>query len=97
LLFVRDDATSSANRPGEAPALSGLCGAGLPPTVAVIAYRKATITLADEVVFVADGQIKARGSHEHLERTVPGYAALVQAYDGVPVRPDDALVSAEER
>jgi ABC-type multidrug transport system fused ATPase/permease subunit len=95
-LLVMDDATSSVDPTVEARILSGLRRAGWPATVAVIAYRKATITLADEVVFVADGQIKARGSHEHLERTVPGYAALVQAYDGVPVRPDDALVSAEE-
>jgi len=78
-----DDATSSVDPTVEARILSGLRLAGWPATVAVIAYRKATITLADEVVYVADGQIKARGSHEHLQRTMPGYAALVQAYDTV--------------
>ena len=82
-LLVMDDATSSVDPTVEARILSGLRLAGWPATVAVIAYRKATITLADEVVYVADGQIKARGSHEHLQRTMPGYAALVQAYDTV--------------
>ncbi|MGI8628288.1 MAG: ABC transporter ATP-binding protein, partial [Geodermatophilaceae bacterium] len=85
-LLVMDDATSSVDPTVEARILSGLRRAGWPATVAVIASRKETTTLADEVVFVADGQIKARGSHEHLERTVSGYAALVQAYDGAPVR-----------
>ena len=96
-LLVMDDATSSVDPTIEARILSGLRLAGWPATVAVIAYRKATITLADEIVYLADGQIKARGSHEHLQRTVAGYAALVQAYDGVPVAPEDALVSAEQR
>ena len=95
-LLVMDDATSSVDPTVEARILSGLRSAGWPATVVVIAYRKATITLADEVIFLADGQIVARGSHEELESTVPGYAALVQAYDGIAA-PDDALVAAEER
>ncbi|MDQ3732713.1 MAG: ABC transporter ATP-binding protein/permease [Actinomycetota bacterium] len=81
-LLVMDDATSSVDPTVESRILSGLRTAGWPATVAVIAYRKATITLADEVVFLADGRILARGGHADLERTVPGYAALVQAYDG---------------
>ncbi len=80
-----DDATSSVDPTVEARILSGLRSAGWPATVVVIAYRKATITLADEVIFLADGQIVARGSHEDMQRTVPGYAALVQAYDTVGV------------
>jgi ABC-type multidrug transport system fused ATPase/permease subunit len=84
-LLLMDDATSSVDPTVEARILSGLRSAGWPATVVVIAYRKATITLADEVVFLADGQIMARGSHEALQRTEPGYAALVQAYDAVGV------------
>lgn len=95
-LLVMDDATSSVDPTVEARILSGLRLAGWPATVAVIAYRKATITLADEVVFVADGQIKARGSHEDLQRTVPGYAALVQAYETVGAT-SEALVAAEQQ
>ncbi|MDQ3716548.1 MAG: ABC transporter ATP-binding protein/permease [Actinomycetota bacterium] len=84
-LLVMDDSTSSVDPSVEARILSGLRTAGWPATVVVIAYRKATITLADEVVFLADGQIVARGSHEQLQDTVPGYAALVQAYETVGV------------
>ena len=84
-LLVMDDSTSSVDPTVEARILSGLRIAGWPATVVVIAYRKATITLADEVVFLADGQIVARGSHEQLQDTVPGYAALVQAYETVGV------------
>jgi len=94
-LLVMDDATSSVDPTVEARILSGLRTAGWPATVAVIAYRKATITLADEVVFLAEGQILARGGHEDLQRTVPGYAALVQAYDSVDAA-DGELVAAEE-
>lgn len=92
-LLVMDDATSSVDPTVEARILAGLRLAGWPATVAVIAYRKATITLADEVVFVADGEIRGRGSHEDLERTVPGYAALVQAYDAVAA-PEEVVSNA---
>ena len=92
-LLVMDDATSSVDPTVEARILAGLRLAGWPATVAVIAYRKATITLADEVVFVADGEIQARGSHEDLERTVPGYAALVQAYDAAAA-PEEVVSNA---
>ncbi|CAN5399774.1 ABC transporter ATP-binding protein [soil metagenome] len=94
-LLVMDDATSSVDPTVEGRILAGLRTAGWPATVAVIAYRKATITLADEVVFLADGEIVARGSHEDLQRRVPGYAALVQAYDTVDAAHDE-LVGAEE-
>jgi ABC-type multidrug transport system fused ATPase/permease subunit len=36
--------------------------------------------LADEVVWLEGGRVLARGSHDQLLAEVPGYAALVQAY-----------------
>ena len=48
--------------------------------VVVVAYRQATIALADEVVWLEGGRVLARGSHEQLLAEVPGYAALVRAY-----------------
>jgi ABC-type transport system involved in Fe-S cluster assembly fused permease/ATPase subunit len=48
--------------------------------VVVVAYRQATIALADEVVWLEHGRVVARGSHEQLLGSVPGYAALVRAY-----------------
>ena len=48
--------------------------------VVVVAYRQATIALADEVVWMEQGRVLARGTHEQLLAEVPGYAALVRAY-----------------
>jgi ABC-type multidrug transport system fused ATPase/permease subunit len=53
--------------------------------VVVIAYRQATIALADEVVWLEQGRALARGTHEELLAAVPGYAALVRAYSQAEV------------
>jgi ATP-binding cassette, subfamily B, bacterial len=80
-LLVLDDATSAVDPAVEAEILRGLSDAELPSTVVVVAYRKGSITLADEVVFVRDGAIQARGSHDELLATSPHYANLVTAYE----------------
>ncbi|MGY1849731.1 MULTISPECIES: ABC transporter ATP-binding protein [unclassified Blastococcus] len=79
-LLVLDDATSAVDPAVEARILDALRGSGAPTTVVVVAYRQATIALADEVVWFEDGRAVARGTHEQLLAEVPGYAALVQAY-----------------
>ena len=47
----------------------------------VVAYRKATIALADEVVHLEDGRIVDRGTHAELLSRSPAYARLVNAYE----------------
>jgi hypothetical protein len=47
----------------------------------VVAYRRATIALADEVVYLERGRVVARGPHAVLLDTVEGYANLVRAYE----------------
>jgi len=47
----------------------------------VVAYRKATIALADEVVFLQDGRVADCGPHAELLRRSPAYADLVNAYE----------------
>jgi ATP-binding cassette, subfamily B, bacterial len=79
-LLVLDDATSAVDPAVEARILDALRSAERPSTVVVVAYRQATIRLADEVVWLEDGRVVARGSHEQLLAEVPGYAALVRAY-----------------
>ena len=86
-LLVLDDATSAVDPSVESAILRGLADASLPATVVVVAYRRGSIQLADEVVFLRDGVIAARGTHEQLLRDDPAYARLVTAYeqrDAVP-------------
>jgi ATP-binding cassette subfamily B protein len=83
-LLVMDDATSAVDPEVEQRILKALAAHtadGEGPTVLVVAYRKATIALADEVVFLDDGAIAARGSHDELVETSPDYRDLVNAYD----------------
>jgi ATP-binding cassette subfamily B protein len=80
-LLVLDDATSAIDPRIEAEILDGLRRAGDRTTVVVVAYRRATIALADEVVYVEQGRVLDRGRHEELLERSAGYRALVTAYD----------------
>jgi ABC-type multidrug transport system fused ATPase/permease subunit len=82
-LLILDDATSAVDPEVEARILGalrtgdGAAGASL----VVVAYRKATIGLADEVVYLADGRVADRGPHAELLSRNPAYAHLVNAYE----------------
>jgi ATP-binding cassette subfamily B protein len=83
-LLVLDDATSSVDPKIEQAILAGLrdaARADRPATVVVVAHRRATIELADEVIFVEQGRVAARGSHQQLLADDSRYVALVSAYD----------------
>ncbi|MFE9689992.1 ABC transporter ATP-binding protein [Micromonospora sp. NPDC005806] len=83
-LLVLDDATSAVDPRVEAAILAGLrtpADGGAPASILVVAYRRATIALADEVIYVEHGRVVARGTHSELLATVPGYADLVTAYE----------------
>lgn len=49
-------------------------------TVLVVAYRMATILLADQVVYIEHGRVVDRGTHDELVQRCEGYANLVHAY-----------------
>ncbi|GAA2285437.1 ABC transporter ATP-binding protein [Glycomyces scopariae] len=80
-LLVLDDATSAVDPKVESQILAGLKGSSEAASVLVVAYRRATIALADEVVFLEGGRITARGPHTELLRTHQPYADLVTAYE----------------
>jgi ABC-type multidrug transport system fused ATPase/permease subunit len=80
-LLVMDDATSAVDPEVEARILAALREQGHGSTVLVVAYRKATIALADEVIYLADGRIADQGTHGELLARNPGYADLVNAYE----------------
>ncbi len=79
-VLILDDATSSVDPTIEAEILAGL-RRELDTTLIVIAYRLSTIRLADRVLYLEDGRLRASGSHEELMASQPGYAAMIHAYE----------------
>ena len=99
-LLVLDDATSSVDPQVEQRILAGLRdrsvehgGAG---TVVIVAYRRATIAMADEVILVEDGRITARGTHEQLLQSSTGYQDLVHAYERAEAQRQQDLGAEQE-
>lgn len=80
-LLVLDDATSAVDPEVEARILDALRSGAQEATLVVVAYRKATISLADEVVHLEDGRVADRGTHAELLDRSPSYARLVNAYE----------------
>lgn len=85
-LLLLDDATSAVDPSIEAEILRRLTKAELPSTVVIVAYRRASIVLADEVLFIEHGRVIAQGSHEELLASIPGYARLLRAYEDDAIR-----------
>jgi ATP-binding cassette subfamily B protein len=80
-LLVLDDATSAVDPEVEARILATLRHGDRASTLVVVAYRKATIALADEVVHLDQGRVADRGTHEELLGRSTAYARLVNAYE----------------
>lgn len=83
-LLVMDDATSAVDPEVEQRILRALAeetAGGEGPTVLVVAYRKATIALADDVVLLDGGRVADRGSHAALVERSTVYRDIVDAYD----------------
>lgn len=80
-VLVLDDATSAVDPRVEQDILRGLAADGHGPTVLIIAYRLASIMLADAVVHVDAGGVVDAGSHADLVSRDAGYRELVLAYE----------------
>jgi ABC-type multidrug transport system fused ATPase/permease subunit len=95
-LLVLDDATSAVDPRVEAAILASLRGGDADASILVVAYRRATIALADRVVYLEHGRVAAIGTHTELMATVPGYLNLVTAYEQAEAERDleDSGVSA---
>jgi ATP-binding cassette, subfamily B, bacterial len=79
-MLVLDDATSAVDPSVEQQILRGLRQSRDGMTVLVVAYRMATITLADHVVYLEHGRVVDQGTHGALVQRCQGYADLVNAY-----------------
>jgi ABC-type multidrug transport system fused ATPase/permease subunit len=80
-VLVLDDATSAVDPGVEQQILAALRADGKGPTVLLIAYRLASIMLADRVIHVDDGTVVDAGSHHEMLGRDPGYRELVTAYE----------------
>ena len=79
-LLMLDDATSAVDPSVEQAILSRLREESSGTTVLVVAYRMATILLADEVVYIEGGRLIDHGTHAELLERCVGYERLVTAY-----------------
>jgi len=83
-LLVLDDATSAVDPEVEQRILKALAeqtAGGAGPSVLVVAYRKATIALADDVVLLNRGRVVEQGTHHELVARSAEYRDIVNAYD----------------
>jgi ATP-binding cassette, subfamily B, bacterial len=79
--LLLDDTTSSLDPGTEARVLANLRETLRDATVVAVASRPSTIALADDVLYLADGQVVAHGRHEDLLSTVPDYRRLMEAFE----------------
>jgi len=79
-LLVLDDATSAVDPSVEQAILGALRAGSTDTTVLVVAYRMATIALADDVVYLEEGRVVDHGTHTELLGRCIGYQRLVTAY-----------------
>ena len=96
-LLVLDDATSALDPAVERAVLDGLADTGVGTTVVVVAYRPATIALADEVVHLERGRVVDRGPAAEVEARDAGYRELVTAYARAARERDDSDETATAR
>jgi ABC-type multidrug transport system fused ATPase/permease subunit len=80
-LLLLDDTTSALDPATEQAVLANLRSAMADTTVVMVASRPSTIALADDVLFISNGQITAHGSHSELMAGVPSYRQLVEAFE----------------
>ena len=80
-LLVLDDTTSALDPATESRVLANLRASFGSTTVLIVASRPSTISLADDVVYMAGGEIAAHGTHRQLLDSVAPYRRLVEAFE----------------
>jgi ABC-type multidrug transport system fused ATPase/permease subunit len=75
-ILILDDATSSVDASTEAEIKRGLREALAGRTTFIVAHRRSTISLADEIVVLDAGRIVDRGDHDELLARCPLYREI---------------------
>jgi len=75
-LLLLDEATSQLDALNEAALRETVAETALMTTVLVVAHRLSTVTMADRIIVMDAGQVKASGTHAELVASDPLYAEL---------------------
>src|SRR5215472_11401028 len=75
-LLLLDEATSQLDALNEAALRETVAETALTTTVLVVAHRLSTVTMADRIIVMDAGKVKAAGTHAELVASDPLYAEL---------------------
>ena len=81
-IYVFDDSFSALDLSTDARLRAALAPHTSRSAVLVVAQRVSTITEADEILVLEDGEIIGRGTHERLIETCPTYLEIVESQLG---------------
>jgi ATP-binding cassette subfamily B protein len=81
-IYLFDDSFSALDLATDARLRAALKPYTAESAVLIVAQRVSTITAADNIIVLEDGEVVGRGTHEELRLTNPTYAEIVQSQLG---------------